>query len=70
MIRVQRDKENLVLDSGRATDHLAAISRQLADTVQVQHFCHTLITFFDFGLNKTQEILCAVNGVNYLLDSF
>jgi hypothetical protein len=33
--RVLKDKESLVSESGRATDHLAAISRQLADTVKV-----------------------------------
>ena len=32
--RVQRDKEDLVTDSGRASDQLTAISRQLADTVR------------------------------------
>ena len=32
--RLQRDKEDLVTDSGRATDQLSAISRQLADTVR------------------------------------
>ena len=30
----QKEKENLVTQSGKATDNLAAISRQLAETVE------------------------------------
>ena len=38
--RRQRDKEDLVTNSGHATDRLAAISRQLAETVQ-RSVCHS-----------------------------
>ena len=32
--RKQKEKEDLVTQSGKATDNLAAISRQLAETVE------------------------------------
>ena len=61
--RLQRDKEDLVLDSGRASDQLISISRQLADTVQRSALAVEELAESSRVVNETNEEFKAMGAV-------